>query len=157
MEVDEVEEVEPAEVPEDSEPAASDGEGDEEEYEIEGILDAKKGAFPQVMWSLARFLRGKLSSARHVAYTCSREEQDISSNGRAMARKRTAGSMKRTLGAPEYQQACQGPHPLIQERYRSYRRILAKGQEGKAEREEIFGPKTKDTTQIGPSRQGRQR
>jgi hypothetical protein len=55
MEVDEVEEVEPVEVPADSEPAASDGEGDEEEYEIEGILDAKKGAFPQVMWSLSRF------------------------------------------------------------------------------------------------------
>jgi len=46
IEVDEVEEVEPAEVPADSEPA-SDGEEDEEEYEIEAILDAKKGAFSQ--------------------------------------------------------------------------------------------------------------
>ena len=45
MEVDGVEEVEQVEVPADSEPAASD---DEEEYEIELILDARKGAFPQV-------------------------------------------------------------------------------------------------------------
>jgi len=49
MEVDEVEN-KPAEVPEES------GSDVEEEYEIEVILDARKGAFPQVM-SLARVSR----------------------------------------------------------------------------------------------------
>jgi hypothetical protein len=82
---EEVEEVQ------DSENNSDAGDEDEEEYEIEAILEAKKGRFPEVI---------RLSSPRDASETHiggSRANWAISSSGKATRTNTTAGSSRRTL------------------------------------------------------------
>lgn len=85
----------------DNDAQADDGEagGDEEEseYEIEAIIDAKRGAFPEVRPSTMIRIP---NASRHESSTISmfREEWVILSSGKDTARTKTAGWMSKMLG-----------------------------------------------------------
>lgn len=98
----------------------------ESEYEIEEILDAKRGSFPEV-WSFHNTHHGVMLKSR--PYGASREEWAIMLNGKAMVQRKTVGWTSKTRGkhpllpadglsmrhVDEYNQKCFWPHRGILE------------------------------------------